>query len=260
MRSTRRGVKVTPDTAARIARVVSIVERGDRDRGAQKIRTAGDDDPLRVCKTTEFFLRGDTQELELWELSEPGDEEQTPGQTITAFNNLRGIRPGRIVLVSRTLNGGWYVVAAEPEALCATAAAGNDPLVLGDSWNETFDGQECLVVNKTGLIVPGSTYTVLFDYDHPYQSGLIPAYAVASNTPSVFSGTFDGGWPKNSDKQVEVSLFGKVFQALATNRMADIPSTAVFKNCIIGTDGTIATDLQNRVTGMALIAVECAND
>lgn len=175
-----RPVMLSADTARRVARAVATIERGDRDVAPRRFRTASDEgDPVRLCKTSAAWAKGATATLNVWESGTPPSETQTTGETIAdAVNKLHYVASGVFVIVAKSNNGRWYLVASE--------------------------------------------------------------------MPSVLSGTFSAPWAKGSTKSVSASVGSASLSVTATNRLAAISGSGS-KNCAIAFDGTT----------FQLIAAEC---
>lgn len=99
----------------RISRAVASYEQGDRDLSAVGVqRGGGDDEPLRLCKTTAAWPKGQLATLEVWEDGTPPDESQTTGLTIPdVVNKMYPVAAGAFVMIAQAANGYWYLVEAE---------------------------------------------------------------------------------------------------------------------------------------------------
>lgn len=128
------GYTFTKRSAERITRVVRDVERGGRDQPPVYFRQPVGDggDPVRLCKTTEPWLRNTHAVLEVWESGDPPDEEITVSgdppeiKTLDAFNKSYDVAACVWVLVAKGTNGHWYLVeAAVPDPSSGDCAAPN---------------------------------------------------------------------------------------------------------------------------------------
>lgn len=109
-----RKVALTEDAASRMAAATLAYERGNRDIPPVTFRDAGgDDDPLRLCKTSSAFNKGTSATLEVWEDGAFPNESKTTGVTLEVRNKYANIAAGKFCSVALHANGGWYVIAAE---------------------------------------------------------------------------------------------------------------------------------------------------
>lgn len=99
----------------RISRAVASYEQGDRDLSAVGFqRGGGDDEPLRLCKTTAAWDKGTLATLEVWEDGTPPNESQTAGLTIPdVVNKFANVASGKFCSIALHANGYWYLIAAE---------------------------------------------------------------------------------------------------------------------------------------------------
>lgn len=110
-----RPVMLTGNAARRINRVVQSVERGDRDtRGQIFPKSVGDDNSVRLCKTSSSWTKGTTATLNVWESGTPPNETQSSGVTIAnCVNKFATVQSGKFVMIAQAGNGRWYLIAAE---------------------------------------------------------------------------------------------------------------------------------------------------
>jgi hypothetical protein len=107
-----RGGGFTRRAAKRISRAVQAFERGDRDTSALTFRQSGDDEPLRLCKTTAAWAKNTTATLEVWEDGTPPNESKSTGLTIEdVVNKSFDVASGVFCLIALAANGTWYLVA-----------------------------------------------------------------------------------------------------------------------------------------------------
>jgi flavin-dependent dehydrogenase len=91
------------------------VEAGNRDMPGIRFRDAGgDDDPVRLGKTSAAWNKGTTATINVWESGTAGGETQTSGVTLTGcVNKFANVATGKWVIVARGVNGSYYLIAAE---------------------------------------------------------------------------------------------------------------------------------------------------
>lgn len=107
-------VAFTASTARRIARTVAAFESGGRNQPPIQFRTSGDDEPLRLCKTTAAWNKGTLATLEVWEDGTPPSEAKTTGLTIPdCVNKFANVGSGKFCSIALHANGYWYLIAAE---------------------------------------------------------------------------------------------------------------------------------------------------
>lgn len=82
-------------------------------RAIVRLGGGGGGGSLRLCKTTDQFVKGTVRTLNIWEDGTPPNETQTTGETVVAVNKYATIAAGKWVSVALHNNGSWYVVAAE---------------------------------------------------------------------------------------------------------------------------------------------------
>jgi hypothetical protein len=109
-----RGGGFTRRAAKRISRAVQAFERGDRDTSAVTFRqTSGDDEPLRLCKTTAAWSKNTTATLEVWEDGTPPNEAKSTGVTVEGVvNKSYDVASGVFCLIALAANQTWYLVEA----------------------------------------------------------------------------------------------------------------------------------------------------
>ena len=110
-----RAALFTVEAGRRIAAAVAKVEAGDRAIAGARLRTAyGDDEPVRLCKTTAAWAFNTAATLDIWETGDPLDEQLTvQGEatlTLLAYNKLFDVAACVWVLVAQALNGEWYLI------------------------------------------------------------------------------------------------------------------------------------------------------
>ena len=136
----------------------------------------------------------------------------------------------------------------DPVRLCKTTAAwAKGATATLNVWesgtppSETQTTGETIedVVNKLHYVASG-IFVLLA------KAGSGEWYLVASEMPSVLSGTFTAPWAKGSTTSVSASVGSTSFSVTATNRLAAISGSGA-KNCAIAFDGTT----------FQLIAAEC---
>lgn len=107
-------VHLTPESARRIGAAVVRVEQSGRDVPPVMFRQTGDDEPVRVGKTTAAWNKGTTATIDIWESGTPPNETQSTGQTLTnCVNKFTNVASGKWVIVARGGTGYWYLIAAE---------------------------------------------------------------------------------------------------------------------------------------------------
>lgn len=109
-----RPVMLTAAAARRVSRAVAAYERGNRDQPPITFRTGGDDSPIRICKTTAAWPKGQLATLEVWEDGTPPNEAKTTGLTIAdVVNKYANVASGKFCSIALHANGYWYLIAAE---------------------------------------------------------------------------------------------------------------------------------------------------
>lgn len=110
-----RGVRFTEEGARRVIAATRAYERGNRDQPPIKFRTGGDDEPLRLGKTTAQWTKGAVATITLYESGTPGNEvTASPAETLEGCINKFGDVPAnKWVAVMRGPFGRWYLIAAE---------------------------------------------------------------------------------------------------------------------------------------------------
>ena len=111
-----RPVTFTPAAARRIASAVSRVENGRQVTPGRKLKYMADEggDAIRLCKSgSSKWTKGSARTVDVWEDGEPGDESQSTGETVEAYNRYADIPANTFCSVARHGNGSWYVISAE---------------------------------------------------------------------------------------------------------------------------------------------------
>lgn len=111
-----KGGLVSRSSMERIGRAVAAYERGDRNRKPQAMpRAWGDDDPIRIGKTTATWDKGTLATIELYEGGTPPSETaSSPAETIEdCVNKFATVQANKWVAVAKAGNGSWYLIAAE---------------------------------------------------------------------------------------------------------------------------------------------------
>lgn len=111
-----RTVRLTEDTARRMAAATRAYERGNRDQSPVMFRQAGgdDSDPVRLGKTSAIWNKGTLATITIWEGGTPPNENSTVGGTIAnCVNKFATVPSGKFVMLARAGNGSWYLIAAE---------------------------------------------------------------------------------------------------------------------------------------------------
>ena len=151
-------VTFTRQAAERIARAVRKVEAGDRNCAGLSFRRpaiSGKSSAVRLCKTTEAWLRNTEATLEIWENGDPPDEQPTgdPIKTLVAYNKSYHVAACVWVIVGKGKNGKWYLLEAavpfDSETCDAPNIGGHDlTTVSGYASNKkqalTHDDNGCL--------------------------------------------------------------------------------------------------------------------
>jgi len=137
-----RGVLITQESARRIQRVVQRIEGGSRDIPPMPLRTAFDEgDPVRLCKTSEPWLRDTEATLAIWEAgTATAPEANSPAETVDAVNLFKDVAEGVYVVVARAANGRWYLVEAgnpEDESDCKKPAIAGEDLTTVSGYDAT---------------------------------------------------------------------------------------------------------------------------
>lgn len=110
-----KGGLVSRSSMERIGRAVAAYERGNRSRKPQAMPRAGDDEPVRIGKTTEQWLKGTLSQIELWEEGVPPDEAKAtpPIVLYDCVNRFATVAAGKWVAVAQGVNGYYYLISAE---------------------------------------------------------------------------------------------------------------------------------------------------
>ncbi len=110
-----RTVRLTEDTARRMAAATRAYERGNRDQSPVMFRQVSDDDSVRLGKTTAAWSKGTLATIELYEEGTPPSEgKKTPADTLAdCVNKFANVASGKWVIVARGGNGYWYLISAE---------------------------------------------------------------------------------------------------------------------------------------------------
>lgn len=109
-----RTVRLTEDTARRMAAATRAYERGNRDQSPVMFRQAGEDgDPVRLGKTTENWTKGTLQNVSLFEAGTPPNETSSSEIIPNCVNKFANVSTGKWVIIARGGNGSWYLIAAE---------------------------------------------------------------------------------------------------------------------------------------------------
>jgi len=107
-------VAFSEDGARRVIAATKAYEAGNRDMPGIRFRDVGDDDPVRLGKTTAAWTKGTTATINVWESGTAGSETQTSGATLTGcVNKFTNVETGKWVVVARGVNGSYYLIAAE---------------------------------------------------------------------------------------------------------------------------------------------------
>jgi hypothetical protein len=108
-------VAFSEDGARRVIAATKAHEAGNRDMPGIRFRDAGgDDDPVRLGKTTAAWNKGTTATINIWEDGSPPNETQTSGATLTdCVNKFAYVAGGKWVMVAKGANGSYYLIAAE---------------------------------------------------------------------------------------------------------------------------------------------------
>jgi len=107
-------VAFSEDGARRVIAATKAHEAGVRDMPGVRFRDVGDDDPVRLGKTSAAWTKGTTATINVWESGTAGSETQTSGVTLTGcVNKFANVATGKWVIVARCQNGSYYLIAAE---------------------------------------------------------------------------------------------------------------------------------------------------
>jgi len=107
-------VAFSEDGARRVIAATKAYEAGNRDMPGIRFRDVGDDDPVRLGKTSAAWAKGTTATISVWESGTPPNESQTSGATLTGcVNKFANVATGTWVIVARCQNGSYYLIAAE---------------------------------------------------------------------------------------------------------------------------------------------------
>lgn len=107
-----RPTSLRPRDLSRVARVVRDSERGDRNIHAHVSQPMEDSEPVRLCKTSALWAKGQAATLTVWEGGGPLTE-QSSSWTLVAYNKFGIVLANRFVIVARAGNGKWYLMSAE---------------------------------------------------------------------------------------------------------------------------------------------------
>lgn len=109
-----RRVTFSEADAGRIAKTVRAYERGNRDQSPVMFRTVGDENTVRLCKTSATWNKGSLATLDVYESGTPPNETQSSGVTIAdCVNKFATVQSGKFVMIAQAGNGRWYLIAAE---------------------------------------------------------------------------------------------------------------------------------------------------
>lgn len=107
-------VHLTPDSARRIGAAVRAVEQGGRDVPPVMFRQTGDDESVRLGKTSAAWNKGTLSSVNVWESGTPPNETQTIGEVLTnCVNKFANVAADKWVILARAQNGYWYLISAE---------------------------------------------------------------------------------------------------------------------------------------------------
>ena len=108
-------VAFSEDGARRVIAATKAVEAGSRDMPGIRFRdVGGDDDPVRLGKTTGAWNKGTLATINIWEDGSPPNETQTSGAMLTdCVNKFAYVASGKWVMVAKGANGSYYLIAAE---------------------------------------------------------------------------------------------------------------------------------------------------
>lgn len=139
-----KGMKFSEGAARRIVAATRAYERGNRDQPPIKFRTVSDDGtPLRLGRTVEQWLKGETQEIPLI-FEESCEDEQSGsgsggGTTLEAHNEAFDVNGDRIVVLGQAANGCWYLLQAE-------SCGGDDGSGSGDCRCPAIGGEDLTTI------------------------------------------------------------------------------------------------------------------
>jgi hypothetical protein len=107
-------VAFSEDGARRVIAATKAHEAGNRDMPGIRFRDVGDDDPVRLGKTSAAWNKGTTATINVWESGTPPSETQTSGVTLAGcVNKFANVATGKWVMLARCQNGSYYLIAAE---------------------------------------------------------------------------------------------------------------------------------------------------
>jgi hypothetical protein len=107
-------VAFSEDGARRVIAATKVHEAGNRDMPGIRFRDVGDDDPVRLGKTSAAWAKGQPANIAIWESGTPGNETQTSGVTLNGcINKFANVAAGKWVMMARCQNGAYYLIAAE---------------------------------------------------------------------------------------------------------------------------------------------------
>jgi hypothetical protein len=111
-----RGGLVSRSAMERIGRAVSAYERGNRNRPPQAMpRAWGDDDPIKIGKTTSQWLKGTLADVTIYDKGTPPSETtDSPAEVVEdCVNKFATVEADKWVAIAKASNGSWYMIAAE---------------------------------------------------------------------------------------------------------------------------------------------------
>lgn len=109
-----RPVTFSEDGARRVIAATKAYEGGNRSVSPVRFRGAGgDDDPVRLGKTTAAWNKGATTTIDLYEAGTPPNETSSSATLANCVNKFANVAVNKWVIVARGANGYWYLIAAE---------------------------------------------------------------------------------------------------------------------------------------------------
>jgi hypothetical protein len=107
-------VAFSEDGARRVIAATKAYEAGNRDMPGIRFRDVGDDNPVRLGKTSAAWNKGTTATINVWESGTPPSESQTSGVTLAnCVNKFANVSSGKWVMLAYGGAGAWYLIAAE---------------------------------------------------------------------------------------------------------------------------------------------------
>jgi len=108
-------VAFSEDGARRVIAATKAYEAGNRNMPGIRFRdVGGDDDPVRLGKTSAAWNKGTLATINVWEDGTPLSETQTSGVTLTdCVNKFAYVAAGKWVMLAKAANGSYYLIAAE---------------------------------------------------------------------------------------------------------------------------------------------------